>query len=800
MSFAKEKDFQKALVELLTTKKGWMDGVLEYPSEAELISNWKNVLERINQDKLNGRTISNNEMDKILNQLRDLKTPNEINKFINGKEISIIGDDGKQLVLFNYDRNSIGLGKSVYQIAIEPRFTASNELGLSGRGDICLLINGMPVIHIELKRSGVAVGEACNQIEKYSKRGYFTGIFSLIQIFVAMNPDEALYFANPGKNGVFNKKFFFNWADVNNIAINRWDKFAGEFLNIPKAHELVGFYTIADKSDGVLKVMRSYQYYASSGIRDRVSRVAWGRKTRGGYVWHTTGSGKTMTSFKSAQLISEHKLADKVVFLVDRIELATQSSLNYKSFCLDDSDVSDTKSCDDLVKKLADDDNTLIITSIQKMGKIDDEIIARKKREFDKISKKRMVIIIDEAHRSTFGENIKRIRDNFSSAILFGFTGTPIHEENAKDGNTTSDIFGDEIHRYNISDGIRDGNVLGFDITAVKTYQDRDIREKVALKKANASSVADALNDEAKQKIYDEWNSKSMVELEKVAESIFDDEKHKRLVVKDIKNRFASVSRAGKYHAMLTARSIEDAIIYYRLFKELAPELKVAGLFDPSIDNSGLKALDKEAGILEMLEDYNNTFGKSFTMPDYKSYKADISARLAHKDAYKNISGAGCLDILIVVDMMLTGYDSKWVNTIFIDRLMEYEKIIQSFSRTNRVFDAHKPFGNVFYYYKTNTMAENIDKAFKLYGDSSIKGLFVDKIRDNLANMNKAFDEICSVFSSAGISDFDSLPSDDESIAKFVKAMKMLEKYKNSAELQGFRLDDVKNGVYEWQE
>lgn len=800
MSFAKEKDFQKALVELLTTKKGWMNGVLEYPSEAELISNWKNVLERINQDKLNGRTISNNEMDKILNQLRDLKTPNEINKFINGKEISIIGDDGKQLVLFNYDRNSIGLGKSVYQIAIEPRFTASNELGLSGRGDICLLINGMPVIHIELKRSGVAVGEACNQIEKYSKRGYFTGIFSLIQIFVAMNPDGALYFANPGKNGVFNKKFFFNWADVNNIAINSWDKFAGEFLNIPKAHELVGFYTIADKSDGVLKVMRSYQYYASSGIRDRVSRVAWGRKTRGGYVWHTTGSGKTMTSFKSAQLISEHKLADKVVFLVDRIELATQSSLNYKSFCLDDSDVSDTKSCDDLVKKLADDDNTLIITSIQKMGKIDDEIIARKKREFDKISKKRMVIIIDEAHRSTFGENIKRIRDNFSSAVLFGFTGTPIHEENAKDGNTTSDIFGDEIHRYNISDGIRDGNVLGFDITAVKTYQDRDIREKVALKKANASSVADALSDEAKQKIYDEWNSKSMVELEKVAESIFDDEKHKRLVVKDIKNRFASVSRAGKYHAMLTTRSIEDAIIYYRLFKELVPELKVAGLFDPSIDNSGTVAFFKEAGILEMLEDYNNTFGKSFTMPDYKSYKADISARLAHKDAYKNISGAGCLDILIVVDMMLTGYDSKWVNTIFIDRLMEYEKIIQSFSRTNRVFDAHKPFGNVFYYYKTNTMAENIDKAFKLYGDSSIKGLFVDKIRDNLANMNKAFDEICSVFSSAGISDFDSLPSDDESIAKFVKAMKMLEKYKNSAELQGFRLDDVKNGVYEWQE
>lgn len=798
MSFTKEKDFQNALTELLTTKKGWLDVVLKYPSQNDLIANWKAVLEHINQNKLNGRKISDNEMDKILNQLRDLKTPNDINKFINGKEISIMGDDGLPLVLFNYDRNSIGQGKSVYQIAIEPKFDKTSNLGLAGRGDMCLLINGMPLIHIELKRSGVPVREACNQIEKYSKRGYFTGIFSLIQIFVAMNPDEALYFANPGKDGKFNDKFFFNWADVDNIPINRWDKFAGEFLNIPKAHELVGFYTIADRSDGVLKVMRSYQYYASSAIRNIVSKAQWGN-IRGGYVWHTTGSGKTMTSFKSAQLISEHKLADKVVFLVDRIELGIQSSLNYKSFCLDDDDVIDTKSCDDLIKKLADDENTLIITSIQKMGKIDDEIIARKNREFDKIAKKRMVIIIDEAHRSTFGENIKRIRDNFKKAILFGFTGTPIHNENAKDNITTSDIFGDEIHRYNISDGIRDGNVLGFDITAIKTYKDSDIKEKVALKKANAKSIDEAMSEPKKQKIYDEYMTKPMSELEKIADSIFDDEKHKRLVVRDIKDRFTSVSRAGRYHAIFTTRSIEDAIIYYKLFKEITPELKVAGLFDPSIDNSSLKAFDKEAGILEMLQDYNDTFNKSFTMQNYKSYKADISARLAHKDAYKNIAENQKLNILIVVDMMLTGYDSKWVNTIFIDRLMEYEKIIQSFSRTNRVFDAYKLFGNVFYYYKTNTMKENIDKAFKLYGDSNIKGLFVDKIKDNLQNLNKAFDEICSVFSNAGISDFSSLPSDDESIAKFAKAMKMLERYKNSAELQGFRLDDVKNGVYECQ-
>ena len=506
MAFNSEKEFQTALVKLLKEKKGWQDGVLEYPSADDLMRNWKNVLEKINQDRLSGRKISDNEMDKILNQLRELKTPNEINKFINGKEISIIGDDGKQLVLFNYDRNSIGNGKSIYQIAIEPRFEANNKLGYSGRGDVCLLINGMPLIHIELKKSGIPISAAYNQIEKYSKRGYFTGIFSLVQIFVAMNPDDAVYFTNPGKDGVFNPKFYFTWANKNNIAIKAWDKFAGALLNIPMAHQLIGFYTIADRSDGILKVMRSYQYYASSGIYDIVSRINWGENNqKGGYVWHTTGSGKTMTSFKSAQLISEHKLADKVVFLVDRIELATQSSINYKSFCLDDSDVIDTKSCDDLVKKLGDSENTLIITSIQKMGKIDDEIIARRKSDFEKITKKRIVIIIDEAHRSTFGDNIKRIKDNFKSAIFFGFTGTPIHEENAKDGNTTSDIFGDEIHRYNISDGIRDKNVLGFDVSAVRTYRDDDIKEKVALKRADAKSVNDAMDDTKKQKVFDEW-------------------------------------------------------------------------------------------------------------------------------------------------------------------------------------------------------------------------------------------------------------------------------------------------------
>ncbi|MBT0323479.1 DEAD/DEAH box helicase family protein, partial [Vibrio campbellii] len=344
---------------------------------------------------------------------------------------------GKEVSLKIYDRQEIAAGQSRYQIVQQPKFERGSPLRNDRRGDIMLLINGMPVFHIELKRSGIPVSQAVNQIEKYSKEGIFSGLFSLVQVFVAMQPEESKYFTNPGADGKFNPDYQFNWGNMNNDPINHWKEVASKLLSIPMAHQLIGFYTVADNTDGVLKVMRSYQYYAANAISDKVAKTKWRQINSnadrlGGYVWHTTGSGKTMTSFKSAQLIAQSRDADKVVFLMDRIELGSQSLKEYRNFADDREEVQATENTDVLVTKLKSSDpkETLIVSSIQKMSNIfeavDDQGTATNSADIDLIREKRMVFIIDEAHRSTFGDMLTIIKKTFPKALFFGFTGTPI--------------------------------------------------------------------------------------------------------------------------------------------------------------------------------------------------------------------------------------------------------------------------------------------------------------------------------------------------------------------------------------
>lgn len=377
MIFNKESDFEAALIKILS-EKGWEKEILKNYSEQDLLRNWANILFENNRDidRLNDYPLTDSEMQQILEQIKTLRTPLKLNGFINGKSVSIVRDNpndtlhfGKEVSLKIYDRREIAAGQSRYQIVQQPKFPTKSKMLNDRRGDLMLLINGMPVIHIELKKSGVPVSQACNQIEKYAHEGIFSGLFSLVQIFVALEPNEAVYFANPGPDGQFNPNYYFHWADYNNEPINEWDKVASTLLSIPMAHQLIGFYTVADNSDGVLKVMRSYQYFAASAISDKVSKTKWeGNNQLGGYVWHTTGSGKTMTSFKSAQLIASSKDADKVVFLMDRIELGTQSLKEYRGFADENESVQATENTGILITKLKSTDpaDTLIVTSIQK--------------------------------------------------------------------------------------------------------------------------------------------------------------------------------------------------------------------------------------------------------------------------------------------------------------------------------------------------------------------------------------------------------------------------------------------------
>lgn len=454
-----------------------------------------------------------------------------------------------------------------------------------------------------------------------------------------MNPDETLYFANPGPDGKFNESFFFHWADFNNEPINNWKQLASSLLSIPMAHQLIGFYTVADEADGVLKVMRSYQYYAANKISDTVARLHWdGKHQLGGHIWHTTGSGKTMTSFKSAQLIAGSKDADKVIFLIDRIELGTQSAKEYRSFAEATESIQETEDTVALIGKLKSIDpaDTLIVTSIQKMSNIKEDAARLNGADLEKIQAKRIVFIVDECHRSTFGDMLLTIKQTFPNAVFFGFTGTPIHEENQKKLNTTVSVFGNELHRYSISDGIRDGNVLGFDPYKVMTYKDYDLRRAVALEKAKAKTEEEAIADEAKAKVFYHYMDTSAVPMagytddngeyikgieDYIPTAQYETPEHRETVVKDIIEKFDVLSRSRKFHAIFATSSIPEAIQYYRLFKELSPDLKVVTLFEPSIDNSGGKMLDKEDGIVEMLTDYKERYGINFTIPTYWKYK-----------------------------------------------------------------------------------------------------------------------------------------------------------------------------------
>ncbi|MEG1009579.1 MAG: HsdR family type I site-specific deoxyribonuclease, partial [Clostridia bacterium] len=789
MMFNDELEFESHLIKVLSSK-GWEDKVLKNQTEEDLIKNWANILFNNNReiDRLNNFPLTYGEMAQIIEQINRLRTPLKLNGFINGKTVAIKRDNpddiahfGKEVSLKIYDRQEIAAGQSRYQIAEQPIFPAKNKILNSRRGDLLLLINGMPVIHIELKKSGVSVTEAYHQIEKYSYEGVFTGLFSLVQVFVAMTPEETVYFANAGTGNVFNEDYFFHWADFNNERIDDWKSIASSLLSIPMAHQLIGFYTVPDDLDGVLKVMRSYQYYAANAISDKVSKIDWNDKhLLGGYIWHTTGSGKTMTSFKSAQLIASSRDADKVVFLMDRIELGTQSVIEYRGFADEGENVQDTESTYELITKLKSSNvsDTLIVTSIQKMSNIKDNGLNQ--NDIDIINKQKIVFIIDECHRSTFGDMLVTIKNTFSHAIFFGFTGTPILDENQRKDNTTATVFGNELHRYSIADGIRDRNVLGFDIYKILTYKDNDIRKVVALNQAKAKSEEEVFNDEAKKKVYNEFlfNKKmhgttdELGNYEKgiedyISSSQYRTKEHQYKVVDDILENWNTLSIGNMFSAILATSSIPEAIDYYRLFKNKNTPLKVTALFDSNIDNTDGFSI-KEDGLIELITDYNNQYEQNFTIPTYSKMKKDISLRLAHKKPYNRITKNEQIDLLIVVDQMLTGFDSKWLNTLYLDKMLRYENIIQSFSRTNRLFNnIDKPFGIIKYYRKPHTMEQNIEKAVKLYSGDKPVGLFVEKLDKNILKLNNLYIEIKDVFESTDIENFEKIPETKEEKAKF---------------------------------
>lgn len=671
----------------------------------QLWDNFKQILERHNQDTLD-HPLSITEFNQVKKIISDLETPYEAGQFLYGmngvSQIEIDLDDGRHAFLTVFDQKQIGAGDTVYQIVNQIERPAKITGKQNRRFDTTLLINGLPVIQIEEKRDTHDVKEALNQMHQYIDEGQYRDIFSTLQILVAITPNNVKYMANTTSEA-FNTDFAFNWQRrSDNTIVRNWKEFADSMLSIPMAHQMATNYMILDgtKNKESLKVMRPYQVYATQNVIDGLKRVDFDLgMNKVGYIWHTTGSGKTITSFKTAWLASRMPKIDKVVFLVDRIALTKQTGENYRAYDPDATDdflgnVQNTDNTTDLSRKLKSKDNNIIITSVQKLDKL-------VKRKSFTPPDKNIVFIVDEAHRSTGGDSFKAIQKAFKRAAWVGYTGTPAFDD-AVSGVRTQDIFGELLHAYTIREAIADKNVLGFKVDFETTIDEDEMRTKYL-----PSFYKNQHPTWTEEQIEHKIDNLTQEDMDDAIEASFYDnnEDHVKLVVKDIFENWRNRSNDGKYNALLTTHvggakpSTPMAMLYFREFQQMnktVPEserLKVAVTFSQNTTNNDYQ-LETNKGLSEAIQAYNQEFGTSFGMDDVSGYTQDVTTRLN-----RTASDGNFLDIVIVVDQLLTGFDAPELNTLYVDRTLKGAGLIQAYSRTNRIADMQeKPWGRIVNY------------------------------------------------------------------------------------------------------
>ncbi|WP_444392046.1 type I restriction endonuclease subunit R, EcoR124 family [Prevotella sp.] len=627
--------------------------------EKNLSANFKKQLEKHNKKKLEelGRTeFTEAEFEKILIYLEGGTRFEKAKKLRDLFPLEL--ESGERLWVEFLNRTHW----------CQNEFQVSNQITVEGRKkcryDVTILINGLPLVQIELKRRGVELKQAYNQIQRYHKTS-FHGLFDYIQLFVISNGVNTRYFANNPNSGY---KFTFNWTDAANVPFNDLEKFATVFFDKCTLGKIIGKYIVLHEGDKCLMVLRPYQFYAVEKILDRVEN-----SNDNGYIWHTTGAGKTLTSFKAAQLVSELDDVDKVMFVVDRHDLDTQTQAEYEAF--EPGAVDSTDNTDELVKRLHS-NSKIIITTIQKLN----AAVSKQwySSRIEEIRHSRIVMIFDECHRSHFGECHKNIVKFFDNTQIFGFTGTPIFVENAVDGHTTKEIFGNCLHKYLIKDAIADENVLGFLVEYYHGNEDVD----------NA------------------------------------DQDRMTEIAKFILNNFNKSTFDGEFDALFAVQSVPMLIRYYKIFKSLNPKIRIGAVFTYAANssqddeqtgmNTGGFASEStgEADELQaIMDDYNNMYGTSFTTENFRAYYDDINLRMKKKKADMKP-----LDLCLVVGMFLTGFDSKKLNTLYVDKNMEYHGLLQAFSRTNRVLNEKKRFGKIVCF---RDLKSKVDESIKLFSNGT---------------------------------------------------------------------------------
>lgn len=631
---------------------------VQIAEEDNLQANFKRQLEKHNHKRLSehGRTeFTDEEFEKILIYLEGGTRFEKAKKLRDLYPLDT--SDGKRIWVEFLNR----------QQWCQNEFQVSNQITVEGRKkcryDVTILINGLPLVQIELKRRGVELKQAYNQIQRYHKTS-FHGLFDYIQLFVISNGVNTRYFANNPNSGY---KFTFNWTDAANHLFNELDKFAVFFLEKCTLGKIIGKYIVLHEGDKCLMVLRPYQFYAVEKILDRVQN-----SNNNGYIWHTTGAGKTLTSFKAAQLVSELDDVDKVMFVVDRHDLDTQTQSEYEAF--EPGAVDSTDNTDELVKRLQS-NSKIIITTIQKLNSAVSKTWYSNKIE--SVRHSRIVMIFDECHRSHFGDSHKKIMKFFDNARIFGFTGTPIFTENAVDGHTTKEIFGNCLHKYLIKDAIADENVLGF---LVEYYHGNEVVD----------------ND-------------NQARMEEIAKFIL--------------NNFNKSTFDGEFDALFAVQSVPMLIRYYKIFKSLNPKIRIGAVFTYAAnssqddDQTGMgtgqytsQSVGEADELQAIMDDYNKMYGTAFTTENFRAYYDDINLRMKKKK-----TDMKPLDLCLVVGMFLTGFDSKKLNTLYVDKNMEYHGLLQAFSRTNRVLNEKKRFGKIVCF---RDLKSNVDTSIRLFSNS----------------------------------------------------------------------------------
>ena len=668
---------------LIATLQQMSYGYVHIEEENNLRANFKTQLEKHNRKRLEefGRTeFTESEFEKILIYLEGGTRFEKAKKLRDLFPLEL--ESGERLWVEFLNRTHW----------CQNEFQVSNQITVEGRKkcryDVTILINGLPLVQIELKRRGVELKQAYNQIQRYHKTS-FHGLFDYIQLFVISNGVNTRYFANNPNSGY---KFTFNWTDAANIPFNDLEKFATTFFDKCTLGKIIGKYIVLHEGDKCLMVLRPYQFYAVEKILDRVVN-----SNDNGYIWHTTGAGKTLTSFKAAQLVAELSDIDKVMFVVDRHDLDTQTQAEYEAF--EPGAVDSTDNTDELVKRLHS-NSKIIITTIQKLN----AAVTKQwySSRIEEIRHSRIVMIFDECHRSHFGDCHKNIVKFFDNTQMFGFTGTPIFVENAVEGHTTKEIFGNCLHKYLIKDAIADENVLGF---LVEYYH------------GNAD--------------VDNADQNRMTE-----------------IAKFVLNNFNKSTFDGEFDALFAVQSVPMLIRYYKLFKSLNPKIRIGAVFTYAANSSQDDALTGmntgdyvsdstgEADELQaIMDDYNDMFGTSFTTENFRAYYDDINLRMKKKKADMK-----SLDLCLVVGMFLTGFDSKKLNTLYVDKNMDYHGLLQAFSRTNRVLNEKKRFGKIVCF---RDLKSKVDASIKLFSNSNN---LEDIIRPPFNEVKKNYQELTTSF------------------------------------------------------